>query len=60
MRGYGLAIGKTARFISPLLNAVPSSCRINFWYHMFGKGMGTLRIYVRARGTDTKVTTSIR
>jgi len=59
MRGYGLAMGQKARIISPKLNPTPSSCRINFWYHMFGSGMGSLKLYVRVNGNDAKVRSQI-
>ncbi|XP_072046394.1 hyalin-like [Amphiura filiformis] len=41
--------GDTARLISPSIpgNAGGPRCRINFWYHMYGTGMGTLRVYAR-------------
>lgn len=45
----------TARLISPTLRATPSSYRVNYWYHMYGRDMGTLRLYVRVNGKDTKV-----
>ncbi|KAK2822608.1 hypothetical protein Q5P01_022673 [Channa striata] len=36
--------GQTATMFSPLYPAVKGSC-LQLWYHMYGKGMGTLNIY---------------
>ncbi|XP_072049950.1 MAM domain-containing glycosylphosphatidylinositol anchor protein 2-like [Amphiura filiformis] len=50
--------GDTASLISPLIlgNTGGSDCRINFWCHMYGVDMGTLRVYAKtASGGDTEL-----
>ncbi|XP_072042533.1 uncharacterized protein [Amphiura filiformis] len=53
----GRSAGETARLISPLIpgNVGRRAC-INFWCHMYGSGMGTLKVYARtAAGGDTEL-----
>jgi MAM domain. len=49
-------IGDKTRLISELFNQTSSAgqCFI-FYYHMFGKSIGTLNIYVNVSGSETLV-----
>ncbi|XP_074100339.1 uncharacterized protein LOC141528275 isoform X6 [Cotesia typhae] len=61
MTGYYLYIeasgrltNDTARIISPLYNASYTDSRcFSFWYHMFGAGIGALRVYLKEESTET-------
>ncbi|CAD6224056.1 GSCOCG00005459001-RA-CDS [Cotesia congregata] len=50
----GRLTNDTARIISPLYNAsyTDSGC-FSFWYHMFGAGIGALRVYLKEESTET-------
>ncbi|XP_041467549.1 MAM and LDL-receptor class A domain-containing protein 1-like [Lytechinus variegatus] len=37
----------TARLISPVYKSTGPDCRARIWYHMYGRDMGTLNIYLR-------------
>ena len=49
---YTEATGKkykdTARILSPVEKPTTGSC-LQFWYHMYGSGMGTLSIYTKSQ-----------
>lgn len=36
-----------ARLESPWLRQSAATCVVSFWYHMYGKGIGTLYAYVK-------------
>lgn len=40
--------GDKARLKSPLYQDSGDIC-INFWYHMYGSGIGTLNVYAQVR-----------
>ncbi|XP_028831423.1 MAM and LDL-receptor class A domain-containing protein 1 [Denticeps clupeoides] len=44
LKSHGHAPGHGARMASPLFPAEKGMC-LQFWYHMFGHGIGTLNIY---------------
>ncbi|KAK2578666.1 hypothetical protein KPH14_012155 [Odynerus spinipes] len=50
----GRLVNDTARIISPLYNSslTESGC-FSFWYHMYGNGIGALRVYVK-KETDSE------
>ena len=41
--------GDKARLVSPLYSKTSARC-LSFWYHMYGTGMGTLRVYLKVNG----------
>lgn len=42
----GLAKGANARLLSPRYPPTKGSC-LQFWYHMYGRSIGTLNVYIR-------------
>jgi len=40
--------GDFARLLSPRYPATQGSC-LQFWYHMYGRAIGTLNVYLRSR-----------
>lgn len=38
--------GDIARLISPIYQDTDAVC-LTFWYHMYGNGIGTLRVYAK-------------
>lgn len=46
--------GEVARIVSPAYRATAPRC-LQFWYHMYGSGIGTLRVYSQAADTGTKI-----
>ena len=40
-KSYHLATLET-----PLIRQASANCEFNFWYHMFGSGIGELRVYI--------------
>lgn len=38
---------------SPVLKQAAATCQMNFWYHMYGTGIGDLRVYVQVGTTLT-------
>ncbi|KRT85486.1 hypothetical protein AMK59_1274, partial [Oryctes borbonicus] len=40
-------VNDTARFISPIYKRETNNTCLEFYYHMFGSGMGELRVYVK-------------
>lgn len=42
----GRSSGDVARILSPIESATTGSC-LQFWYHMYGSGMGTLSVYLK-------------
>ncbi|KAH9499286.1 hypothetical protein Btru_003612 [Bulinus truncatus] len=52
--------GSNAILYSPLYRGMSEQC-VDFFYHMYGKHIGTLNVYAQARGDVLKsVTESIR
>lgn len=45
---YPLRPGYLGELTSPLLRPTLRRCRLRFWYHMWGSGMGTLRVSLQA------------
>ena len=41
-----LSTGDKARFISERLTPTAGFACLHFWYHMYGSGMGTLRVRI--------------
>lgn len=41
----------TARLISPVYQSTPQPQCLEFWYHMHGKDIGTLRVYFQQNGS---------
>eukprot|EP00794_Sanderia_malayensis_P014216 gene14216-15699_t len=46
--------GDKARIISKEMPAVPNGICLSFWYHMFGKTMGSLRVFIRSSNNDVE------
>ncbi|XP_077865040.1 MAM and LDL-receptor class A domain-containing protein 2-like [Saccoglossus kowalevskii] len=44
-----------AHYTSPTLQQSGSSCELYFWYHMKGKGIGTLRVHVKESSYESEV-----
>ncbi|XP_047424790.1 MAM and LDL-receptor class A domain-containing protein 1 isoform X2 [Mugil cephalus] len=44
------AFGDTARVTGPLLSSRSSQCKMNFYYHMSGDGVGTLAVFSKSEG----------
>ncbi|XP_038153930.1 MAM and LDL-receptor class A domain-containing protein 1 isoform X2 [Cyprinodon tularosa] len=44
------AVGDTARLIGPLLSRRSSQCKMRFYYHMSGDGVGTLSVFTKTEG----------
>jgi len=42
-----------ATLTSPSLKQAAATCQMNFWYHMYGTGIGNLRVYVEVGTTLT-------
>ncbi|EDO47788.1 predicted protein [Nematostella vectensis] len=55
MPAYRMQPREKATITSPQMTPVPSNCRINFWYHMYGTGMGVLTLNVNIGGNSTKM-----
>lgn len=50
------SVGSTfslATLTSPSQKQAAASCQMNFWYHMYGTGIGNLRVYVQVGTTLT-------
>ncbi|CAC5411623.1 unnamed protein product [Mytilus coruscus] len=45
--------GTKSELISTIVNLTGQFC-FTFWYHMYGKGMGTLNVYIKSANTTTK------
>ncbi|XP_041824757.1 MAM and LDL-receptor class A domain-containing protein 1 [Melanotaenia boesemani] len=44
------AVGDTARIIGPLLSSRSSECKMRFYFHMSGDGIGTLSVFTETEG----------
>ncbi|XP_061569314.1 MAM and LDL-receptor class A domain-containing protein 1 isoform X2 [Cololabis saira] len=44
------AFGDTARMIGPLLSSRSSQCKMRFYFHMSGAGIGTLSVFIQTEG----------
>ncbi|KAM4543911.1 MAM and LDL-receptor class A domain-containing protein 1 [Fundulus diaphanus] len=43
-------VGDTARVIGPLLSRRSSQCKMRFYFHMSGDGIGTLSVFTKSEG----------
>ena len=55
MDAYYMKPNDKARVASELMNPVPSSCKMVFYYHMLGKSMGSLTVFKEINGTRTQI-----
>ncbi|XP_037829280.1 MAM and LDL-receptor class A domain-containing protein 1 isoform X2 [Kryptolebias marmoratus] len=46
------AVGDAARVIGPLLSRRSSQCKMRFYFHMSGDGIGTLNVFTKTDGHD--------
>lgn len=44
-----------ADYISPLFRVAGKTCKFTFWYHMYGRNIGYLQVYLRRNGRDTRL-----
>ncbi|XP_033638977.1 MAM and LDL-receptor class A domain-containing protein 1-like [Asterias rubens] len=44
-----------ATLVSPTLNQASSTCLLTFWYHMYGKDIGSLEVYMSTGPTRTSL-----
>ncbi|KAM9332638.1 MAM and LDL-receptor class A domain-containing protein 1 [Pholidichthys leucotaenia] len=44
------AVGDTARLTGPLLSSRSSKCKMRFYFHMSGDGVGTLSVFTQSQG----------
>ena len=44
-----------AQLESPWLKQSASTCVVSFWYHMYGRGIGTLYGYIKVGLTYTRL-----
>ena len=45
--------GQKARLISPSYKSLPSGRCFQFWYHMYGKDIGTLNVYTKTKTSSS-------
>ena len=46
--------GDKARLISPAYKSLTTGKCFQFWYHMYGKDIGSLNVYTKTKSSSTK------